>query len=123
MKVTVKQGQTDNFMGFYGHARRRPGDVFTIPDQPRRLPFPKEQRDIERGGEAAEVYAQIKDDAGKIPADFSFAWMEPVSIKVPESVSTAQQALDRRSEQIKNEKAAQRQVDGGGSGGGDADVI
>jgi len=124
MKVTVKQGVAENFIGFFDHARRRPGDVFTIPDQPRRLPFPKEQRDIELGGEAAEVFNQIKDKQGKIPQAFSFAWMEPVAINVPEKVSTAQQALDQRSAIIKDEKAAQRSLDGGGAGGtGGADVI
>lgn len=119
MKVKVSDSVQENFVGFIDHIRRRPGDVFTISDQPRRLPFPKEQRDIERGGEAAAVYKRIKDKEGKIPAAFSFAWMTPVSIEVPERVTTAQTALNEAHDRILSEKMAEK----GSSGNTGPDVI
>jgi len=119
MKVKVKQGLADHFIGFFDHARRRPGDVFTVPDTPRRLPSVGEQRMIESDESVRVVFNDIKDKDGKVPQAFSFKWMEPVAMATPERVSTSQQALDARSEEIKQEKAGQRALDGGG----EADVI
>jgi hypothetical protein len=113
MKVRVRSDISETLIGFFEHIRRRPGDTFSIPDAPRRLPFPGEQRAIERGGEEAETYAAIKDKDGKIPAAFSFKWMEPASANTPERITTAQQAMDKASEIIKQEKAAARMLDQG----------
>ena len=108
MKVTVKEGTQEHFCGFFDHLRRRPGDVFAIPDEPRRLLFPAEQKAVEFNDQAKESYAAIKDKDGKIPQAFSFRWMEPVGDAAPEVTSTAQQALDRKSNRIKEEKTAAR---------------
>lgn len=112
MKVQVKQSVSDHFIGFFDHARRRPGDVFTIPDEPRRELFRKEKSDVESNAEARAVYEKIKDKEGKVPSQFSFKWMEPVASAEQDRVSTAQQAMDRRSADIKAEKAGQRALDG-----------
>lgn len=121
MKVTVKPGIQENFIGFYEHLRRRPGDVFSIRDQPRRALFKGEER-IVATEEGQRVYDAIKDKDGKIPQDFSFRWMEPVAANTPDKVSTAQQNMDRRSADIKAEKAGQRALDEGGGNQG-VDVI
>jgi hypothetical protein len=108
MKVAVKAQVQDHFIGYIHHIRRRVGDVFVIDDQPRRLPFPAEQKLIENNDEAKATYDVIKDKDGKIPKLFSFRWMEPVAANSAESYSTAQTSLDRRAEEINQEKAAQR---------------
>jgi hypothetical protein len=128
MKVIVKQGLVENFIGFFDHIRRRPGDRFSIPDVPRRALFPGEKRAVDAGGEEADVYNQIKDRDGKIPQGFSFKWMEPAPAGAQDRVSTSQQALDKRSADIKAEKAGQRALDAGDEGDGnaadrDADII
>lgn len=122
MKVIVKQGLVDNFIGFFEHIRRRPGDRFDIPDQPRRLLFPAEQKAVNYGGEEKAVYDQIKDADGKVPQGFSFKWMEPAPAGSRDRISTAQQALDARAEIIKQEKAGARELalGGGGDGSGNA---
>lgn len=122
MKVTVKQGLAEQFIGFIDHIRRRPGDVFSIPDTPRRPLFPGEKKLVEQNDEAREAYEQIKDSAGEVPSQFSFRWMEPVSKDSAERTSTSQQALDKKSREIKQEKAGQRQIDAGGKGN-DNDVL
>lgn len=111
MKVQVKTSEKDNFIAFYEHVRRRPGDVFSIPSEPRRALYGSEQRLLDRDPEAAKVFAAIKDKEGHVPQAFSFRWMEPVSQKTPERITTAQQALDTRSAEIKAEKAGQRALD------------
>lgn len=108
MKVTVKEGTQEHFCGFFDYLRRRPGDVFTIPDEPRRLLFPAEQQMVQSNDQAKESYDAIKDKDGKVPQAFSFRWMEPISDAQPEVTSTAQQALDRKSNRIKEEKTAAR---------------
>lgn len=122
MKVSVKQGISDHFIGFFDHARRRPGDVFTVPDEPRRDLAPHEKKMVANSEESKAVYEQIKDKDGKVPQLFSFKWMEPVAATEKEKVSTSQQAMDKRSETIKQEKAGQREADKGGASGG-KDVI
>lgn len=116
MKVTVKSGIQEQFIGFFNHIRRRPGDVFTIPDQPRRILFAGEQRLVETDAEVKDVYNSIKDRDGKVPSAFSFRWMEPAARGSAERITTSQQALDSRSEIIKLEKAGEREAVLGGGG-------
>lgn len=124
MKVKVSDTVQENFVGFIDHIRRRPGDVFTIPDSPRRALFKKEQSLVDGNDEAKRVYAEIKDKDGKIPSAFSFNWMTPVSASVPERVTTAQTAIDAAHDRILSDRAAERGTEGGGEGGGQsADVI
>jgi hypothetical protein len=112
MKVQVREGLADHFIGFIYHARRRPKDVFVLEDEPRRELFPAEKR-IVATPEGKATYDAIKDKEGKIPQLFSFRWMEPVSVNARESVSTSQQAMDERSKKIKEERAGQRSLDAG----------
>lgn len=113
MKVAVKQGVSDHFIGFFDHARRRPGDVFAIPDEPRRELSRAEKQMVENSTDDRDVYNAIKDKEGKVASAFSFRWMEPVAASTPERVSTAQQNMDKRSADIKQEKAGQRALDSG----------
>lgn len=120
MKVRVKTSIQDHFSGFFEHARRRTGDVFSIPDAPRRLPFPGEQKAIESSEETRAVYDAIKDKDGKIPKAFSFRWMEPAAASEGERISTAQGNMDKRAEEIRLEKAGAREaVLSGGKGAKD----
>jgi hypothetical protein len=114
MKVTVPETMAEGFIGFFNHLRRRPGDVFVIPDSPRRLPFPGEQKMIEGNDEVRAVFDAVKDSQGKIPSQFSFRWMRPVDAGTPEKTSTSQEALDKKSAQIKQEKAAAKSSDQAG---------
>lgn len=122
MKVEVKTSQQDNFIGFIGHARRRPGDVFNLPDAPRRALFKGEVALVDSNEEAKVAYEQIKDKDGKIPQQFSFRWMSPVGASTPDKLSTSQETLTAKQEQIKSERAAAKQAAagaGGVSGAGD----
>lgn len=110
MKVRVIDNGAEHFIGFHEHIRRRPGDVFEIPNQPRRLPRASEQKRIEADERAKANYEAIKDKDGKIPRLYSFEWMEPAPGE-RESTSTAQQALDKRSADIKLEKAGAKTAD------------
>lgn len=111
MKVKVLESLQETFVGFYEHVRRRPGDVFAIKNEPRRAVLPGEQKLIERDASAKATFDAIKDKDGKVPAAFSFRWMQPVPESTQEKITTAQQAMDARSEQIKQERAGQRAAD------------
>lgn len=111
MRVRVPAHLSETFVGFINHIRRRPGDVFTIDDKQRRPLFKGEkEREITHPDKAA-IYEQIKDKDGNVPKDFSFKWMEPVDASTPERITTAQPALDLRSESIRQEKAAAREAE------------
>lgn len=110
MKVRVQDTGAEHFVGFHDYARRRPGDVFEIPNTPRRLPSDSEKKIIESTAKAKADYDQIKDEGGRIPQLYSFRWMEPAPGE-RESVTTSQQALDRKSADIKLEKAASKTAD------------
>jgi hypothetical protein len=122
MKVKVKDSIQENFIGFFNHARRRPGDVFTIPDEPKRELFPAEKKLLMNEDGKAQIDAVVDKD-GKVPQLFSFRWMEPVEPNTSESVSTAQGALTVRTEHIAAEKAAalpaRKAAATAGAGGGD----
>lgn len=105
MKVRVIDTGAEHFVGFHEHARRRPGDVFDIPGTPRRLPSDSEKKIIESSEKSKADYDQIKDEGGRIPQLFSFRWMEPAPGERA-TVTTSQQALDKKSADIKLEKAA-----------------
>ena len=77
MKVRVQDTGAEHFVGFHDYARRRPGDVFEIPNTPRRLPSDSEKKIIESTAKAKADYDQIKDEGGRIPQLYSFRWMEP----------------------------------------------
>lgn len=125
MRVQVRTDLPEQFIGFYDYARRRPGDVFTVPDKPSRILFPKEADMVQYNDFAKQVYEQIKDKDGKVPKEFSFHWMAPVAASTPEAITTSQQALDAKAGRIKEEKAgtaaAAKEAAGAPTGG--ADVI
>lgn len=108
MKVKVKESQQENFIGFIDHARRRPGDVFNLSEVNRRLLYPGEKKLVDENDEARSHYNSIKDADGKVPQEYSFRWMEPADIAVPEKISTAQEALTTRNDTIKAERGAAR---------------
>lgn len=96
-------------MGYFDHARRRPGDVFTIPDEPRRAvrtkdeiesdtvfdPVEGRERKIPKRRFRADgpVTVSIADTDGTVPEAFAEQWMEPVDAAVPERVTTGVAAL------------------------------
>lgn len=110
MKVRVQDTGAEHFVGFHDYARRRPGDVFEIPNHPRRPLKGSEAKKIESDERAKANYDAIKDKDGKVPQLFSFEWMEPAPGE-RESVTTSQQALDRKSADIKLEKAGAKTAD------------
>lgn len=119
MKVTVRSDLPETFIGFIDHIRRRPGDVFSLPDDKRRALLPGEKKLVDLNDEAAGTFKSIADSDGKIPAGFSFKWMLPVAAGTAERTSTAQQALDAKSNIIKTERAAARSAEPGNT----ADVL
>lgn len=115
MKVKVSE-QAHNGVGFYNYVRRRIGDVFTIPDEPRRALFPGEQNLVNKNDEMKAVYERIKDKDGKVPQDFSFRWMVPVAEVTPERVTTAQQSVNQKNEEILGAKRSDAAADKDGAG-------
>jgi hypothetical protein len=120
-------------LGFYNHARRREGDVFVIADKPRRKVRKTEERQFEEIEDAStgamrkilkrrflpdppEVHA-VADKDGTVPEALG-TWMEPVSAREPEKVSTSQQEIDRKTDEIKATNRAAR-----GDATGSAEVI
>ena len=110
-------------IGYFNHLRRREGDVFNIPDQPRRKVRKSEEVETEEvtdhctgsthrivkrrfRPDTQEVQA-LADKAGTVPQALG-SWMEPVNGNTPEKTSTAQEALNKRSEELKAEKQASR---------------
>jgi len=63
MKVMVTHPQG----GYFGVIRQRQGDVFLIPDEPRRTPSAKELN--------LAVCKEIVDKKGTVPEAFSSLWM------------------------------------------------
>lgn len=86
--------------GYHDHMRRREGDVFSIPDAPRRKPSPKEMQYLGEGMKPA------MDKDGTIPQVYSAKWMRPVSANTPERKSTAQLAINKRHDEIRSGNAA-----------------
>lgn len=123
MKVRVKPLQQDNFIGFIDHARRRPGDVFNLSEVKRRDLFAAEKNLVANNEEAKLHYDTIKDADGKVPQEYSFRWMEPVDVKVPEKVSTAQGALTERVDTIKAERASARSSEPAAAGDAKKDDV
>lgn len=93
--------------GFFNHIRRREGDVFSIPDKPVRKLNAKEL--------ASGSFDAVVNKAGEVPAAFG-SWMEQVGKSEPERTTTAQQALNKASDELKAGKAPAEAT-------GDAEVI
>ena len=97
-------------LGFYGHLRRRPGDVFTL----------RPYKGHRRNGN--------KLDPVEVSADqqFSDRWMEKVDKSTPEKVTTSQEALNATSDSIKRDKHMAKAADDSAAEAestGDASVI
>lgn len=112
MKVKVREDLQENFVGFYNHARRRPGDVFRIADNPRRDLFPKERQAVSEDAQTKAVYDAIKDADGKIARGFSFKWMTPVSEATPTKVSTSPEVLKEKHDKTLLERMAGKKAEG-----------
>lgn len=126
MKVRVKEDQ----IGYYEHARRRPGDVFELQNEPRRKVREKDEyvygEVVKTDGEVAKVVKKHlrADDAetlaiaskdGTIPVLWSSRWMEAVDVKTAEKITTAPEALKEFHDKTVVERA-QARSSGGGSG-------
>lgn len=102
-------------LGYYNHVRRYEGDVFSIPDTPRRKLTDREKQ-------RSELMA-VMDKDGTVPAVFG-TWMQRVDDRARESITSAQDALNKTSQEIKAGRQAAR---GGGeqteSATGSAEVI
>lgn len=102
MKVRVQQGMT----GYYEHLRRREGDVFSIPDEPRRKVSEKE----------LQHFPAVKDvmrKDGTVPQHYSSRWMEPAGPAETERTTKAQEIINRKHDETLTERAQQRQADAG----------
>lgn len=102
MRVRVKSGH----VGYIDHKRVREGDVFVIPDEPRRLVNKKE----------LDIYPETKkllDKDGKVPQLYSSRWMEAVPESTPERITTGKEVLEKFHNETLAERAAQRQADKG----------
>jgi len=122
-----------NVVGYFEHVRRRVGDVFTIPDEPRRKIRAKPEIEYEEvivNGEEKKVpkrrykadgkLAQsLADKNGTIPSHFSETWMEPVAVGEPEKVTTGKEALKT----FRDETLASKMEKGGRAGTGSQEVI
>jgi hypothetical protein len=116
MKVRVKESAQHSLgvaFGFFNYARRRPGDVFTLPDQPRRALFPGEQKIVQRDADVKAEYDAIKDKDGNVPQEYSFRWMEPVDEKTPDRLTTAQPTITAKNDELKGAKRADAMADKG----------
>ena len=117
--------------GFFDNIRRHEGDVFSIPEQPRRTLSKKEI-------EANPYVKEVMDGKQSVPQAFSYRWMRQVGRNVPEKTSTAQDQINRKhDEEIRARMGAgdagigdeAESADTGGdvggedSGGGDDSVI
>jgi hypothetical protein len=105
MRVQVKDDET----GYFDHIRRREGDVFTIPDEPRRPLVEIERRVF------GDVVDAVADANGTIPLAFSFKWMTPVRPSTPERITSAPEALKQSHDRVLAEKAGQRSSGGTGN--------
>jgi hypothetical protein len=94
--------------GFFDHMRRREGDVFSIPATPAK----------KANEEQAAKLGVKKGDS--IPSAFSARWMQPVASSTPDRVSTAQQALNKKQDELKGAGQAAAGTD---TATGDAAVI
>jgi len=65
--------------GFFGELRRRQGDVFNIPDTPRRTPSEKEAK--------MPQCKEAMDKNGTVPESFSSLWMRRAPKGTPEKLS------------------------------------
>jgi hypothetical protein len=122
MKVRVQDGRT----GYFKHLRRRSGDVFIIPDEPRRKVRHKDEVVEERllpNGQPGKVIARaddaatlaIADKKGTVPVAWSSRWMEVAEADAPVRVTSAPEALKRHHDTLLAERA--------GAATGDAEVI
>ncbi len=113
-------------IGYYGHMRRREGDVFSIPDQPRRKVRKAEELSADGKRrfrpDSAAVQA-LADKDGTIPAAYSASWMEPVSGRVPERTTSAPQALKKHHDTVIAERAQAQGGQQAQAATADADVI
>lgn len=100
--------------GFIGHIRRHEGDVFSIPDEPRRALTERDPESVKK----------LADKSGTVPRAFSWRWMEVVPEKTPEHTTTAQEAINRKHAEITKERAASKSSGSADGGGGTShDVI
>jgi hypothetical protein len=104
-------------LGFTDYARRREGDVFSIPDKPTRALTAREQQRPELMAAAKKVEVKGKPDEYHVPATFG-TWMEVVPARTPERVSTSQQEINR-----KHDEKIEQMVGGSGGSTGEQEVI
>lgn len=104
MKVKVKDGMT----GYFEHERKRAGDVFNVPDEPRREPTAFEMRDPD--------YKLALGEDGKLPQTYSVKWMEPAGEREEIVTTSAPDALKKKHNEIKKEKAGSQVSDNTGTG-------
>jgi hypothetical protein len=81
---------------YFGDIRRRIGDVFMIPDQPRREAFSEKEEKLETFKEAA-------DKSGKVPQVFSSIAMRRAPKGTVEKVSTSLDGVAARNEALKKQ--------------------
>ena len=109
--------------GYFGHMRRRDGDVFSIPDEPRRKVRTKDEVSADGHrryrADSPEVIA-LADKNGTIPAAFSGKWMVPVSDRAPERTTSAPEALRKHHDSVLADRA---NVAGVGKATGEQEVI
>lgn len=99
-------------LGYYNDQRKRVGDVFTISSerQPDKYPLRDTDGKAHPNAGKANPHAGELKELGK--------WMEIVDSNVPERTTTSQQALNRETHRVAQEKAGRHvpEDNGGGSG-------
>jgi hypothetical protein len=92
--------------GYYNHARRREGDVFSLFPQEGMVTVPITNEDGEQLYDRNDL-PMTKEVPAIIPPErqFSRNWMEVVNADEEERISTAQQAIDREHDQTLAERA------------------
>lgn len=84
-------------MGYYDHARRREGDVFTL------KPIEGAVKDSD-GRNVKKKFFTAREQ-------FSPNWMEEVKMSTPEKITTAPEALRAQQKILKEEKAGTQPID------------
>lgn len=117
MRVQVVEGIT----GYFNHRRRREGDVFVIPDQPRRK-LAKSEIEGVHGQAFKAAMSPILDGEGKptgeydIPRLYSARWMRVVPSETPTRTTGATAALKQKHDEILSERVASRSGEIGDGG-------
>ena len=108
IKVRAIDSNGSNVAGYYGHIRRRVGDVFVVVDQLEDTPTGKAEGDKAAPQRVKYTAAEIVDKS---------SWMVRVDPKTPEKVTTIEEAQKVENERIKMRLGLEPDPIGAGAAG------